>query len=109
MKLYHVASYMDGDKIKPSDCGNKITSETTLQGLGIIGVYGFADYKNALEFAYDNNYQYDGFYICEFETGDLTCLPDPEYDHGISWLVITDKPLDVIEITECGEDQSDDY
>ncbi len=96
MKLYHATPVENIESVNevgicPTDGGSKAHGEMmSLQGLGLMGVFGFKSIDDAESFAIDNGSEYG---IFSFETGDLDTMIDPEYENGESVFVITDGEL----------------
>jgi hypothetical protein len=95
MKLYHATKLALKDDIEETGIrpaySNKLTAGQNVQDN--LGVYGFANFEDAVSFATDNNYHYDGYIICTFDTGKDETIPDTEYEDGVSWLVVTDENI----------------
>jgi hypothetical protein len=96
MKLYHATDRENLESITevglfPGDGGTKVRDKTrdTIQGSGLIGVFGFTSLEEAINFAIDNNY--DGL-IYEFDSSDYDTIDDPEYD-DVAKFVITSTPI----------------
>lgn len=95
MKLYHATPAENAESIIeagifPTDCGTKAHGAgDSLQGRGLIGVYGFIDMESAELFASDNGNE---FAIFSFEW-DGEIIADPEYDDETSVFVETDEPI----------------
>jgi hypothetical protein len=96
MKLYHATPVEDVESIIemgifPTDGGSKAHGEMmSLQGQGLMGIFGFKSIEEAESFAIDNGSEYG---IFSFETGDLDTMIDPEYENGESIFVLTDEPI----------------
>jgi len=96
MKLYHATPVEDVESIIemgicPTDGGSKAHGEMmSLQGQGLMGIFGFKSIEDAESFAIDNGSEYG---IFSFETGDLDTMIDPEYENGESIFVITDYEI----------------
>ena len=101
MKLYHASPIVNRESIEnvglyPTGGGTRnYSGSISLQGKGLMGIYGFSSTDSAKNFAEDN--QADGeFCVFEFETGDLEIILDPEYEEEEgSFFVLTDEPLKV--------------
>jgi hypothetical protein len=52
-------------------------------------VYGFRDKQDAIDFANDNGMEGE-YSLYRVDTSGLTVKPDPEYDAGVSFVVIGD-------------------
>lgn len=97
--LYHATKLCNledilSDGLTPSDGGSKLTSGLTLQYRELYGVYGFENRSDAVQFAEDNNYHWDGYALMQFNTADgRKTIDDPEYDKGVSYYVLSDCPI----------------
>ena len=95
MKLYHATNLENAEDIdifgiepRNTDDGRCLTVDKTLQGKGLIGVYGFTSEEDALAFACNQGWDY--FVIFWFETDEIDghkIIDDPEYDDGESKFV----------------------
>lgn len=96
MKLYHASPIENEESIKdvglfPTNCGTKAHNGDSLQGRGLMGIYGFVSLDDAISFVQDNGSE--GYVIFAFDvSADAETMIDPEYE-GESIFVVTDEPI----------------
>jgi hypothetical protein len=101
MKLYHASSIENEESILdvglfPTDCGSRAHTGESLQGRGLMGIYGFRSLDDCVRFVEDNcGVEY---VIFEFDATDYDTIVDPEYFDGESLLVVTDEPISATKI-----------
>lgn len=92
MKLYHATKSEKIDSIAefgiiPSDCSKMdyYSDGPTLQGMDIVGVYGWTDIRDAEWFIRENCWRYNAV-IVAFEADDNNVIDDPEFI-DCQWIV----------------------
>jgi hypothetical protein len=100
MKLYHVSPIENEESITErgiwpnnTDMGTCAAGAgETLQGGGLMGIYGFVSIDHAIEFC-ELNLGVECNVIFVFDSGDCEVMADPEYTDNEAMFVITDEPI----------------
>lgn len=104
MKLYHVSPIENEESITERGIWPNSTNmatcmtgnDDTLQGNGLMGVYGFVSLDSAIEFC-ELNLGVEMNTVFVFDSGDCDTMDDPEYD-GEAVFVVTDEPITATKI-----------
>lgn len=103
MKLYHTTKLNNSENINKNglmatlvDNSDKVAcADNSLQGSGLVGVYGFSDRYDAECFGDDNGGEYA---IFEFEAENV--IEDVEYDNNVAFLAVGKEIFSVKKVYE---------